>query len=172
MHMTRLISLCRNTTILRSRSCNQVRFFRHQPEDVSRPLGRPEMKAIKQSQEIPVQEAKIISSPVTGSKHFKELVKQYGPVAFGCFIFVSLTNLALCVLAVKMGLGPQLGRLEAVAKFMEKYPSAQTGSEFVLAYALHKVLAPLRYLLTGAMTPLVVNFLRKKGWLKKLYKKS
>lgn len=42
---------------------------------------------------------------------------------------------------------------------------AAGASTFVIAYAIHKVFAPIRISITLAATPLIVRFLRKKGWL-------
>lgn len=42
---------------------------------------------------------------------------------------------------------------------------AAGASTFVIAYAIHKVFAPIRISITLAATPLIVRFLRKKGWM-------
>lgn len=42
---------------------------------------------------------------------------------------------------------------------------AAGASTFVIAYAIHKVFAPVRISITLAATPFIVRFLRKKGWL-------
>jgi hypothetical protein len=43
---------------------------------------------------------------------------------------------------------------------------AAEASNFVVAYAFHKVLAPVRISITLAATPLIVRYLRKIGMLK------
>lgn len=44
---------------------------------------------------------------------------------------------------------------------------ASKSGTFVAAYAIHKVFAPARISITLASTPLIVRYLRQKGWLKK-----
>ena len=39
-------------------------------------------------------------------------------------------------------------------------------STFVIAYAIHKVFAPVRISITLASLPFIVRFLRTRGWLK------
>jgi uncharacterized membrane protein (Fun14 family) len=50
----------------------------------------------------------------------------------------------------------------------EKLAASDVGSgatTFVLAYAIHKVFAPVRISITLASTPFIVQYLRKKGVL-------
>lgn len=50
----------------------------------------------------------------------------------------------------------------------DKVPKfAENASTFVIAYAIHKIFAPLRISITLGSTPFIVRFLRKKGFLKK-----
>lgn len=43
---------------------------------------------------------------------------------------------------------------------------ATGASTFVVAYAVHKVFAPIRISITLASTPFIVRYLRNKGFLK------
>jgi len=45
--------------------------------------------------------------------------------------------------------------------------AAENATTFVIAYAIHKIFAPVRILITLGSTPFIVRFLRKKGVLKK-----
>ncbi|GJJ74740.1 N-terminal acetyltransferase 2 [Entomortierella parvispora] len=45
-------------------------------------------------------------------------------------------------------------------------------SVFVIAYGIHKLLVPLRVVATGAITPPLVKWLVKKGWIKEVPKKA
>ena len=45
-------------------------------------------------------------------------------------------------------------------------------SVFVIAYGIHKLLVPLRVVATGAITPPLVKWLVKKGWIKAVPKKA
>lgn len=50
----------------------------------------------------------------------------------------------------------------------DKFPKlAENASTFVIAYAIHKIFAPVRISITLGATPFIVRFLRKKGFLKK-----
>lgn len=50
----------------------------------------------------------------------------------------------------------------------DKLPAiASNASTFVIAYALHKVFAPVRITITITSTPFIVKYLRNKGILKK-----
>ena len=50
----------------------------------------------------------------------------------------------------------------------DKVPKiAENASTFVIAYAIHKIFAPVRISITLGSTPFIVRFLRKKGILKK-----
>jgi hypothetical protein len=44
--------------------------------------------------------------------------------------------------------------------------AAGAASTFVIAYAIHKVFAPVRISITLGATPFIVRYLRKKGILK------
>ena len=51
----------------------------------------------------------------------------------------------------------------------EKISSSEVGSgatTFVIAYAIHKVFAPVRISITLTCTPFIVKYLRRKGILK------
>lgn len=51
---------------------------------------------------------------------------------------------------------------------LEKFPKlAENASTFIIAYAIHKVFAPVRIGITLFSTPFIVKFLRNKGFLKK-----
>lgn len=50
----------------------------------------------------------------------------------------------------------------------EKFPKiAENASTFVIAYAVHKLFAPVRISITLGSTPFIVRYLRNKGFLKK-----
>lgn len=48
----------------------------------------------------------------------------------------------------------------------DKLETGAKASTFVVAYALHKVFAPVRLSITLGATPFIVRFLRRKGVLK------
>lgn len=50
----------------------------------------------------------------------------------------------------------------------DKFPKiAENASTFVIAYAVHKLFAPVRISITLGSTPFIVRYLRNKGFLKK-----
>lgn len=50
----------------------------------------------------------------------------------------------------------------------DKVPKfAENASTFIVAYAIHKLFAPVRITITLGSTPFIVRFLRNKGILKK-----
>lgn len=49
----------------------------------------------------------------------------------------------------------------------DKFPKlAENASTFVIAYAIHKIFAPVRITITLGSVPFIVRFLRKRGILK------
>lgn len=57
-----------------------------------------------------------------------------------------------------------LQRFEFVSSSLNK--SAIGASNFVIAYAVHKIFAPVRISLTLASAPFIVRYMRSKGFLK------
>lgn len=50
----------------------------------------------------------------------------------------------------------------------DKVPKiAKNASTFIIAYAIHKLFAPVRMAITLGSTPFIVRYLRNKGFLKK-----
>jgi len=98
----------------------------------------------------------------------KKAVTQYGPTVIIFHVTISLASLGLFYLLVSSGID--------VVKLVENLPyvggkmssnSVATGaSTFVIAYAVHKVFAPVRISITLGSVPLIVRFLRSKGILK------
>lgn len=69
--------------------------------------------------------------------------------------FIFHSGLDVMVLLEKINLA------DKVPKF------AENASTFVIAYAIHKLFAPVRISITLGSTPFIVRFLRNKGILKK-----
>ncbi|XP_015432569.1 PREDICTED: uncharacterized protein LOC107188738 [Dufourea novaeangliae] len=97
---------------------------------------------------------------------FKILIKDYGRTVIVFHIGISLISLGACYTAVISGLD-----LTPLAKYfvegneqLEKVLS--NSSSFLLAYTVHKLLAPIRISITLAVTPFLVKKLRKMGILK------
>jgi len=97
----------------------------------------------------------------------KLVVAEYGTTAIVFHVTISLTSLGICYAAVKSGIDVQaaLQKIGLSSKVTDSSVATEA-STFVVAYACHKVFAPLRMLMTITCTPLIVRKLRKIGFLK------
>lgn len=104
---------------------------------------------------------------ISKREKFKMLVKDYGKTLTVFHVGISLMSLGACYAAVSSGVD------------MTKVANAMTGSNnelvksimvnsstFAIAYGIHKLFAPVRLMTTMAVGPLLVTYLRKKGFLK------
>ncbi|KAJ7374777.1 hypothetical protein OS493_005127 [Desmophyllum pertusum] len=97
----------------------------------------------------------------------KFVVAEYGTTAIVFHVSISLTSLGLCYTAVKSGIDVQAALQSiGVSSTVTESGVATGASTFVVAYACHKVFAPLRMFMTITCTPLIVRKLRKMGILK------
>lgn len=97
----------------------------------------------------------------------KSVVAEYGTTAVVFHVTISLTSLGLCYIAVKSGIDVQAAlQFIGVSSSVADSSVATEASTFVVAYAFHKVFAPLRMFMTISCTPLIVRKLRKMGILK------
>ncbi|XP_048054619.1 protein FAM210B, mitochondrial isoform X5 [Megalobrama amblycephala] len=101
------------------------------------------------------------------TQQLRKVFKEYGAVGVSFHIGISLISLGIFYLAVSSGLDMtallcRLGFSEALVQ-----SKLATGtSTFVLAYAVHKLFAPLRISITLVSVPLIVRHLRKTGLFK------
>uniref|UniRef100_A0A8C1L002 Family with sequence similarity 210 member B n=1 Tax=Cyprinus carpio TaxID=7962 RepID=A0A8C1L002_CYPCA len=98
------------------------------------------------------------------TQQLRKVFKEYGAVGVSFHIGISLISLGMFYLAVSSGLDMtallcKLGFSESV---VQSRMAAGT-STFVLAYAVHKLFAPLRISITLVCVPLIVRHLRKTG---------
>uniref|UniRef100_A0A8D0DLP5 Family with sequence similarity 210 member B n=1 Tax=Salvator merianae TaxID=96440 RepID=A0A8D0DLP5_SALMN len=101
------------------------------------------------------------------SQQLKKVFKEYGAVAVVFHVGISLVSLGMFYLAVSSGVDMtvilyKLGFDEAV---VQSKLAAGT-STFVLAYAVHKLFAPVRISITLVSVPLLVRYFRKIGFFK------
>lgn len=97
----------------------------------------------------------------------QKAVKEYGSTVMVFHISISLMSLGAFYLAVTSGI--DMSSIMSYFGANEKIQQSQlaTGaSSFVVAYAIHKVFAPVRIGITLSATPLIVRYLRLKGILK------
>lgn len=101
------------------------------------------------------------------TQQLKKVFKEYGAVAVSFHVAISLMSLGIFYLAVSSGLDMavvlyKVGFSESV---VQSKLAAGT-STFVLAYAVHKLFAPVRISITLVSVPLIVRYFRKTGLFK------
>jgi len=107
-------------------------------------------------------------APISRKEKLKKAIKDYGGTVIVFHVAISLLSLGFCYLLVSSGLDlaymlKQIGVGESILQNR----ITQGASNFVVAYAVHKVFAPLRITITLTATPLIVRRLRTMGFLKK-----
>ncbi|KAK2861879.1 hypothetical protein Q5P01_001412 [Channa striata] len=101
------------------------------------------------------------------TQQLKKVFKEYGAVGVSFHIGISLISLGMFYLLVSSGIDMaavlcKLGFSEAVVRSK----MAAGTSTFVLAYAIHKLFAPVRISITLVSVPLIVRYFRKTGLFK------
>ncbi|KAG8131703.1 hypothetical protein E2320_009605 [Naja naja] len=101
------------------------------------------------------------------SHQLKKIFKEYGAVGVTFHIGISLVSLGMFYLVVSSGVDMttilfKLGFDEAVVRSK----LAAGTSTFVLAYAIHKLFAPVRISITVVSVPFLVRYFRKIGFFK------
>lgn len=101
------------------------------------------------------------------TQQLKKVFKEYGAVGVSFHICISLMSLGMFYLAVSSGIDMvgllcKLGFSESV---VQSKMAAGT-STFVLAYAVHKLFAPVRMSITLVSVPFIVRHFRKTGLFK------
>ncbi|KAJ3601975.1 hypothetical protein NHX12_029736 [Muraenolepis orangiensis] len=101
------------------------------------------------------------------AQQLKKVFQEYGAVGVSFHVCLSLMSLGMFYLLVSSGIDMvavlcKLGFSEAV---VQSRMAAGT-STFVLAYAVHKLFAPVRISITLVSVPLVVRYLRRTGLFK------
>ncbi|XP_075032576.1 protein FAM210B, mitochondrial [Mixophyes fleayi] len=101
------------------------------------------------------------------TQQLKRVFKEYGAVAVSFHVGISLVSLGIFYVLVSSGLDVtsllvKIGFSEAV---VQSKLAAGT-STFVLAYAIHKLFAPVRISITVVSVPFLVRYFRKIGFFK------
>ncbi|KAK5872200.1 hypothetical protein PBY51_012921 [Eleginops maclovinus] len=101
------------------------------------------------------------------TQQLKKVFKEYGAVGVSFHIGMSLMSLGMFYLLVSSGIDMaavlcKVGFSETVVRSK----MAAGTSMFVLAYAIHKLFAPLRISITLVSVPLIVRYFRKTGLFK------
>ncbi|KAM9813234.1 protein FAM210B, mitochondrial [Neosynchiropus ocellatus] len=121
------------------------------PSPADKSPGETELAAVKPSK----------------AQQLKTVFKEYGAVGVSFHICISLMSLGMFYLLISSGLDmvsllSKLGFSEAIIRSK----MAAGTSTFVLAYAVHKLFAPVRISITLVSVPLIVRYLRKTGLFK------
>ncbi|XP_041778876.1 uncharacterized protein LOC121597294 [Anopheles merus] len=105
--------------------------------------------------------------PVSRKDRLKKAIKEYGSTVLVFHVSISLASLGTCYLLVSSGIDmvSLLERMGWGDSALASKAGAGAGT-FVIAYAIHKVFAPVRISITLGATPLIVRYLRRKGILK------
>ncbi|XP_033823089.1 protein FAM210B, mitochondrial [Periophthalmus magnuspinnatus] len=101
------------------------------------------------------------------TQQLKKVFKEYGAVGVSFHICMSLMSLGMFYLLVSSGI--DMAALLCKMGFSEtvvKSKMAAGTSTFVLAYAIHKLFAPVRISITLVSVPLIVRHFRKIGLFK------
>ncbi|XP_015126843.1 uncharacterized protein LOC107048269 isoform X2 [Diachasma alloeum] len=103
---------------------------------------------------------------LTNAEKLKRAVKDYGSTVIVFHIGISLLSLGAFYALVSSGLD-LTSLVKLIPNSSERLETIMTGSStFLVAYAVHKVFAPVRISITLASTPFIVRYLRRIGILK------
>ncbi|KAM4741929.1 protein FAM210B, mitochondrial [Anableps anableps] len=101
------------------------------------------------------------------TQQLKKVFKEYGAVGVSFHIGISLMSLGMFYLLISSGIdmAAMLCKLGFSEELVQSKVAAGT-STFVLAYAIHKLFAPVRISITVVSVPLIVRYFRKTGLFK------
>ena len=101
---------------------------------------------------------------LTKKEKFQAAVKEYGKTFVVFHVAISLASLGGFYTAISSGIDV-LQILQNVPMVGDKIANLEYGKEastFILAYAVHKVFAPLRISASLSCTPIIVHYIRKR----------
>ncbi|KAG5275262.1 hypothetical protein AALO_G00145430 [Alosa alosa] len=101
------------------------------------------------------------------TQQLKKVFKEYGAVGVSFHVAISLMSLGMFYLAVSSGI--DMAAILYKVGFSESVVQSKLAagtSTFVLAYAVHKLFAPVRISITLMSVPLIVRYFRKTGLFK------
>ncbi|XP_045384821.1 protein FAM210B, mitochondrial isoform X1 [Lemur catta] len=150
----------------------------HQPPEPST-SGVPEAphlgKPRKRSSQDPSRGTETMGSSVSSTEEkkqsktqqLKKVFQEYGAVAVSVHIGISLISLSIFYMVVSSGvdMSAVLLKLGFKESLVPSKVAAGT-STFVVAYAIHKLFAPVRISITLVSVPLIVRYFRKVGFFK------
>lgn len=107
------------------------------------------------------------SPELTPREKLKKAAKEYGSVLVIFHVGISLISLGTVYFFISNGVDVQqwIGLL-GMSNTNESTQIVAGASQFIIAYAIHKSLAPVRISITLISVPLIVRYLRAKGIMK------
>lgn len=101
------------------------------------------------------------------SQQLKKIFQEYGAVGVSLHIGISLISLGMFYMVISSGvdMSTVLLKLGFKESLVQSKMAAGT-STFVVAYAIHKLFAPVRISITLVSVPLIVRYFRKVGIFK------
>lgn len=107
------------------------------------------------------------SPELTSREKLKKAAKEYGSVLIVFHVGISLISLGTVYFFISNGVDVQqwIGWL-GMSNANESTQIVAGASQFIIAYAIHKSLAPIRISITLVSVPLIVRYLRAKGIMK------
>ncbi|XP_063281762.1 protein FAM210B, mitochondrial isoform X3 [Pelobates fuscus] len=107
------------------------------------------------------------SIKLSKTQQLKKVFKEYGAVAVAFHVGISLVSLGICYVLVSSGLDVSALLLKiGFSETVVQSKLAAGTSIFVLAYAIHKLFAPVRISITLISVPFIVRYFRKIGLFK------
>ncbi|KAG5899297.1 hypothetical protein JTB14_029251 [Gonioctena quinquepunctata] len=105
---------------------------------------------------------------LTRAEKLKKAVKEYGSTVIVFHVGISLMSLGTCYLLVSSGMDiTVVFKAVGLEDWASRSQIAASAGTFAVAYAVHKVFAPVRITITLGSVPFIVRYLRKIGFLKK-----
>lgn len=125
------------------------------------------LKEASSAASAPPGEPEPVGEKPNRNQQLKKVFKEYGAVGVSFHIGISLMSLGMFYLLISSGIDIaavlcKLGFSEVVVRSK----MAAGTSTFVLAYAIHKLFAPVRISITLVSVPLIVRYFRKTGLFK------
>ncbi|EFA03673.1 Protein FAM210B-like Protein [Tribolium castaneum] len=106
------------------------------------------------------------NAPTSIKDKLKKAVAEYGSTVIVFHVGISLVSLGVCYVLVSSGLdAPKLIQSVGISGETATKVATNAGT-FAVAYAVHKVFAPVRLGITLTATPFIVRYLRQVGLLK------
>ncbi|XP_002830492.3 protein FAM210B, mitochondrial [Pongo pygmaeus] len=101
------------------------------------------------------------------SQQLKKIFQEYGTVGVSLHIGISLISLGIFYMVVSSGVDMSAILLKlGFEESLVQSKMAAGASTFVVAYAIHKLFAPVRISITLVSVPLIVRYFRKVGFFK------